>query len=124
LGVAAALILAAAALHSLGFAGEEAWALAISYTALWAGAAGPGWLRHYNKLGDYSYGTYIYAWPVQQTFVALVPGIAPFQLLALSLPFVLLLACMSWHLVERPALGMKGLRLASVHLTAIRLLGK
>ncbi|CAG0978340.1 hypothetical protein BURK2_01695 [Burkholderiales bacterium] len=61
----------------------------------------------FNRLGDYSYGLYIYAFPVQQAIVALVPGVGPGQLMMLAFPLVLVLALLSWHLLEKPALGLK-----------------
>lgn len=64
------------------------------------------WLA-YNKLGDFSYGLYLYAWPVQQTIVYVLPGITPWRLFALAFPVSLLLAVGSWRLVERPALRLK-----------------
>ncbi|MBI1771646.1 MAG: acyltransferase [Burkholderiales bacterium] len=45
----------------------------------------PGrWLRAYNSVGDYSYGVYIYAFPVQQAIAALFPGIAVWSMVAAS----------------------------------------
>lgn len=58
---------------------------------------------------DYSYGAYIYAFPVQQTIAALVPGIAPLTMFSLAVPIVFVFAASSWHLVEKPALGLKNL---------------
>ena len=54
----------------------------------------------YNRLGDYSYGTYIYAWPTAQIIVALLKDCGPLLLISLSLPLTLLLAALSWHIVE------------------------
>jgi len=54
-------------------AGMEAMAtwmtLALVYTTLWAGFVPKGRALAYNRLGDYSYGVYIYAFPVQQLLV-------------------------------------------------------
>ena len=61
----------------------------------------------FNRLGDYSYGLYIYAFPIQQTIVQLTPGIGPLPLFALAAPLTLFVAALSWHVVERPALGLK-----------------
>lgn len=55
--------------------------------------------------GDYSYGFYVYGWPVAQTMAHLVPGISPGQLAALSLAATTPVAIASWHLVERPSLS-------------------
>jgi peptidoglycan/LPS O-acetylase OafA/YrhL len=56
---------------------------------------------------DLSYGIYLYGWPVQQT----VQAVYPMQWLAMLAPvFVVtvILALLSWHLVEKPALRLKG----------------
>jgi peptidoglycan/LPS O-acetylase OafA/YrhL len=59
----------------------------------------------YNRLGDYSYGTYIYAYPVEQVIAALFKGSFPIVIITLSLPSTILLAFLSWHLVEERALA-------------------
>jgi peptidoglycan/LPS O-acetylase OafA/YrhL len=57
---------------------------------------------------DYSYGVYIYAFPMQQLMVFLLPGDRVWWVnILLSLPPTLLLAALSWHLVEKPALALK-----------------
>ena len=61
----------------------------------------------FNRAGDYSYGLYVYAFPIQQTLVERVAGITPMPLFALALPATLALAMLSWHLLEHPALGLK-----------------
>lgn len=66
-----------------------------------------GWLRGYNRLGDYSYGIYIYAFPVQQFVVARAEGIGPWGVTALAFPVVLLAAVLSWHGVESRALALR-----------------
>ena len=63
--------------------------------------------RAYQRAGDYSYGLYVFAFPIQQTLIERVPGIAPPALFALALPLTLVLAIASWHLLERPLLGLK-----------------
>ncbi|MEX0286390.1 MAG: acyltransferase family protein [Paracoccaceae bacterium] len=54
--------------------------------------------------GDYSYGLYIYGWPVAQTVVHLLPGIGPIPLTALSLALTVPFSILSWHTVEHPTL--------------------
>ena len=63
-----------------------------------------GWMRRYNRVGDYSYGLYIYAFPVQQLVAAVAPGIGVAGLFTASATGTLVLAVLSWHLVESPVL--------------------
>ncbi len=82
--------------------------LTIAYMLFFVAYVPSGRIRAYNRLGDYSYGLYIYAFPVQQTLAALIPGISIMQMLLGSTVLTLLLAVLSWHLIERRALGLKG----------------
>lgn len=60
--------------------------------------------------GDYSYGIYLYAFPVQQTVAHLFPQHREWYLnIAVALPTTILLAMFSWHAVEKHALKLKGL---------------
>lgn len=81
--------------------------LAVPYLVLCAAFAHTPRLFRYNRLGDYSYGIYIYAYPVQQSIVALFPGIGVLALTLSSGALTLALAVLSWHLVEKRALGLK-----------------
>jgi peptidoglycan/LPS O-acetylase OafA/YrhL len=56
---------------------------------------------------DYSYGTYIYAFPIQQCIAQWHPGISWVLMVLAAIPLVLVAAALSWHLVEKPALAMK-----------------
>lgn len=82
------------------------FALALAYATLWF-AYRPR-LGFFNRCGDYSYGLYLWGYPVQQT-VALAIGAlhAPLLNFGLSLPLTLLLAVASWHCLEKPALRWK-----------------
>jgi peptidoglycan/LPS O-acetylase OafA/YrhL len=82
--------------------------LSIAYVLFYLAYIPRGAIRKYNLLGDYSYGVYIYAFPIQQTVVALLPGVSVQAMLAASASVTLLLAALSWHLLERRALGLKG----------------
>ena len=79
--------------------------LALVYTTFWIGFVPKGPALAYNRLGDYSYGVYIYAFPVQQLLVFLFPGMAPLTNIALAVPITLVLAALSWNLVEARALA-------------------
>ena len=83
------------------------YTLALPYLVLFLAHVPGGAIRRFNRFGDYSYGVYIYGFPVQQAVVALVPGIGAGALLALSAPLTLALAVASWHLVEKRALAWK-----------------
>jgi peptidoglycan/LPS O-acetylase OafA/YrhL len=66
--------------------------------------------RAFNRLGDYSYGLYVFSFPIQQILVAKLgaPVVSsPAALFAAAFPLTLALAALSWHLVEQPALGLK-----------------
>ncbi|WP_428963019.1 acyltransferase family protein [Micromonospora fluostatini] len=82
---------------------------AFAYLVLYLAVALPRTLHGIGRRRDYSYGIYIYAFPVQQV-VALLGGAdhgLPTYVL-LSLLGTLLLAVPSWHLVEEPALRLRG----------------
>lgn len=65
------------------------------------------WLNRLSNNGDYSYGVYIYAFPVQQTIVYLWPNINIGAYMIICFVITLLLAILSWHLVEKRALLLK-----------------
>lgn len=64
-----------------------------------------------SRIGDLSYGIYIYGYPVQQALVYYFKP-SPIVLTLTSLPIVCLLAYMSWHLVEKRALSWKNFHLS------------
>ncbi|MFL4974501.1 MAG: acyltransferase family protein [Microvirga sp.] len=78
-----------------------------SYGVIWLALA-PG-LSHpaLEPHADLSYGTYLYGWPVQQTLVQLFPGAAALSLLPPAVAISLIVAALSWYLVEKPALSLK-----------------
>lgn len=65
-------------------------------------------MQNWAKHGDFSYGLYLYGWPVQQSVILLCHAwITPWLVFVLSLPFTLLFAIGSWHLIERRFLRLK-----------------
>ena len=60
-----------------------------------------------DRYSDYSYGFYIYTFPVQQTIAHLMPRISPIQMLVLSLPATFIIAYFSWWYLEKKALSLK-----------------
>lgn len=65
-------------------------------------------LRRVGKWGDFSYGIYIYSFPVQQTIVHFVGNRMPVgKMIFLSFLFTVPLAVFSWFVVEKRALKLK-----------------
>lgn len=76
----------------------------VLYVTVWLGTADlptPALLRR----GDYSYGIYLYHWPIMQALVLTLPplGHAGAYFLAI-MPVVAGFAMLSWHAIERPVL--------------------
>jgi peptidoglycan/LPS O-acetylase OafA/YrhL len=61
----------------------------------------------FKKVGDYSYGLYVFAFPVQQCIVQMFGPIEPLALFASSYAVTLPIAVLSWEVVERRALRWK-----------------
>jgi peptidoglycan/LPS O-acetylase OafA/YrhL len=84
-----------------------AYLFCMGYAVLCAAYLPGGTMRAYNRLGDYSYGVYIYSFPIQQCVVMLNPGISPWAVAFWSGLGTLCAAVLSWHLVERPAMRLR-----------------
>jgi peptidoglycan/LPS O-acetylase OafA/YrhL len=86
--------------------------LAIACLTVWLAFVPNGrWIAWTRKASDYSYGMYIYAFPVQQAIIAAIPGVSFATDIGLGFLVTLAFAALSWHLVERPALSLKAYRL-------------
>ncbi len=77
------------------------------YFLMWAAIS---WtkLQHWEKFGDFSYGIYIFAWPLMQFCcyfglhrAGMLPYFAVIVLAAHAIAFC------SWHLIEKPAMSLK-----------------
>ena len=84
-----------------------AFSATLPYLVFYVAYGFGGRIRAFNRLGDYSYGIYIYAFPVEQTIAHLVPGISVASLMGISAIVTLILAMLSWHLLEKRALRLK-----------------
>ena len=91
---------------------HELFILAWSYGVFYLGFLKYEPLLAYNRLGDYSYGTYIYGFPVEQVIATLYKGCSPVTMMTLSLPLTLLFAIFSWHCIEERALGQRSFIMA------------
>lgn len=68
----------------------------------------PGF-RRAGRFGDFSYGVYIYAFPLQQWIVHAFPGIGIWPVIFWSIVASMLAGIFSWHYIEKPALMRKDL---------------
>lgn len=60
-----------------------------------------------GKFGDFSYGLYIYSFPIQQMIAAITQTTDVYKMFALSFVLSLIIAVLSWHFVESRALRLK-----------------
>jgi len=82
-----------------------------AYLLLYAAHVPAGRLAHFGRRRDLSYGTYLWAFPVQQlALLALGPGTGPWTLTAVATAPTIALAAVSWYAVEAPALARVRLR--------------
>ena len=82
----------------------EVFVIAWSYSVFFVAFNTQWFARQYNKLGDYSYGLYIYAFPTQEILAHTWKGISPVEMILVALPVALVPAVLSWHLVEHPCI--------------------
>jgi peptidoglycan/LPS O-acetylase OafA/YrhL len=66
-------------------------------------------LQRFTRKGDFSYGLYLYGFPVQQLLIFYGgKALSPHALFILAFVTTLGLAALSWHFVEKPFLKKKG----------------
>ena len=79
--------------------------LALPYFLFYLAYVPAGKIRVFNRLGDYSYGVYLYAFPLQQALVASGVAWTVSTLIMSASILTLVCAICSWHCIERPALA-------------------
>lgn len=81
------------------------YALLLPYIILYLASVNIPWLDNITRHGDFSYGIYIYAFPVQQLLVHWSNNSISVTMLFIgSLAITLPIAVLSWKFVEEPAL--------------------
>jgi peptidoglycan/LPS O-acetylase OafA/YrhL len=103
-GLAFAICWGASRLESISAFYSFIEAFALGYGVFWFALRPKGGLLHYDRLGDYSYGLYLYAFPVQQLLVWIHPQISFAEMLIGATIVSLAFAVVSWHLLENPIL--------------------
>jgi hypothetical protein len=110
---ALAILATAALATSLWYGGFLAYGIfAYGYLLLYLAVALPKAFSAIGRRWDYSYGIYIYGYPVQ--LVLAVIGVQRFGLVAFTVVAALgtmVFAVASWHLVEKRAMSLKDVRL-------------
>ncbi len=84
--------------------------IAFAYITFWLAVRLP--IHNADRYGDFSYGLYIYAFPIEQmaSLHSLYRwGLVPYVLITLVVSLVF--AVVSWHVVEKPAMRLKRVRL-------------
>lgn len=81
--------------------------ISLPYLVLFVANMNLGKLRNFGKYGDFSYGMYVYAFPIQQAVASYFPGIGIRGIFAYALPITFMLSFISWHIIEKPSLAYK-----------------
>jgi peptidoglycan/LPS O-acetylase OafA/YrhL len=76
------------------------------YAMIWLAERAPVF-HAFNKLPDVSYGVYLYAWPINKALLWFWPAISLGESMLMVLFAALAAGCLSWYLVEKPALRLK-----------------
>ena len=105
--VLVALLAGAAVLLDNTVLAPIAWSIAYAYALLWIAYVPGGVIRQFNRLPDISYGLYIYAFPVQQSLIAVGIAASPLRNMLAAWVIVGVLATLSWYAIEKPALALK-----------------
>lgn len=107
-GVLATAVLLLSFRYQLYFVVGQA---ALAYVLLWAAWRLP--LKRFDRYGDFSYGLYLYAFPVQQLLAIYPQAVGHGQLWYVLVTFAVVvpMAIASFYLVERPFLRLKGVNL-------------
>lgn len=80
----------------------------VPYTVLSFCLARPAFFGKCSSWPDFSYGIYLYGFLIQQVIIQyLSANIHPLTVMFMATPLTLACACVSWYLIEKPALRLK-----------------
>jgi peptidoglycan/LPS O-acetylase OafA/YrhL len=111
------LAVTAALLLTIPLAGDASWqdstlvqaaaSILLVYVLVFVGVSNlhpPSFLRH----GDYSYGIYLYGFPIQQAIISLFPSTNHWYYnFVLTLLPLMMFATFSWHVIEKPIVSLR-----------------
>ena len=107
-GIAALFLIATLIIARFGHYLEVLLPFSLCYLLLFVAFYPSIRLHGWGKQGDFSYGLYLYGWPVQQSLIFLCRSwITEWLLFVLSLPVTLLFAIGSWYFIEKRFLRLK-----------------
>lgn len=92
------------------------YVISLPFLTLFVAYVPSGAVRKFNNVGDYSYGMYIYAFPVQQSIAAIIPEVSVTVMIASAFSITFICSVLSWHLIEKRCLKMKGSQNVVKHL--------
>lgn len=79
----------------------------LSYVTIYLGLCKLPKIKYLDR-GDYSYGIYLYGFPIQQTLIHYFPHLQPWWVVAiLSIAITIFFSMFSWHWIEKPILALK-----------------
>lgn len=82
-------------------------AIPVTYIMVYLGLLDLPLIKPFSN-GDYSYGIYLFNFPIQQSIIKIYPSLDSWWILmAVSLPATIVFSALSWHCIEKPALSLK-----------------
>ena len=106
--IVASCIVAVVGLSVLGHGLQELFPILGTYLFLAAALKPDSPCANFGRRGDFSYGVYLYAFPIQQVVAAHIDTFhKPLLLFAIAYPITIVAAAVSWHAIEKPALRLK-----------------
>lgn len=108
-GLAAAAV--AALVAAVWLRSSMGWAIGLpvlgGYAVLFIALARGLRLPPLSRVGDFSYGAYLYGFPIQQLLIRLLPRTGALALFFWASIASVAVAAISWYAIERPALSLK-----------------
>ncbi|MBL4785520.1 MAG: acyltransferase [Cohaesibacteraceae bacterium] len=79
----------------------------LGYTAFWLAYIPRGSIHQFNKIGDFSYGIYIYGFPLSQLVILAFPDIGQVGNVLIATPAIIATAALSYYYVEAPMMKIR-----------------